>query len=316
MPYPDPFRPTQVGASTDGIAPVSFADFPGHLTLLQPQNRGFCLVLAALDHAVALVAVWIAVFNQACLNSVLPWSLGFGVASSALRIFEVRRSPAVALPRILVEPTMVFHMCQMFAFSILGGFFGAIPNLSSDGIAMRLMAIAFLAMTVMDGMIVCAARRRKRRVFELQLKDMELDIEACLPVVETVVFRGDEHVEAFPFASTCSICLSDFAEADVLGKLPCKHVFHADCLDSWLHSGGGAQRGEPGCPFRCGIVTRSSVDSILLDESSTEQAASSNDTSTRAAIRESALANGGDDPTVASQPLSDGNASGVIMHMV
>ena len=33
---------------------------------------------------------------------------------------------------------------------------------------------------------------------------------------------------------TCTICCTEFAAGDVLRKLTCPHVFHADCVDQWL----------------------------------------------------------------------------------
>jgi len=205
---------------------------------------------------------------------------------------------------------------------------------------MRLMALAFLAVTVADGIIVYACRY-KRRMLELQLEESPLDIEICLPVVENVVFTGDELIDGFSCGSTCSICLSDFAPADMLGKLPCKHVFHAGCLSSWLHSSGAArgQPGESGCPYRCGIskrrivtssrsthissqtgptIARSSVDSVWeADESEELQASLRDDTSTRGAPREPTLAGDSQTPsagTAVSQAISV--ASGVTMHTV
>jgi len=34
----------------------------------------------------------------------------------------------------------------------------------------------------------------------------------------------------------CSICLSDYEKGNILKTLPCKHNFHAECIDKWLGS--------------------------------------------------------------------------------
>lgn len=53
---------------------------------------------------------------------------------------------------------------------------------------------------------------------------------------------GGEH--QFPFGPTCSICLVDFETGDELRELPCRHIFHTDCIDLWL-------REHRNCPLRC-----------------------------------------------------------------
>lgn len=35
-------------------------------------------------------------------------------------------------------------------------------------------------------------------------------------------------------ALECTVCLSTFEEGELIRKLKCKHVFHKDCLDTWL----------------------------------------------------------------------------------
>ncbi|KAI9141666.1 ring finger protein 13, partial [Paraphysoderma sedebokerense] len=32
----------------------------------------------------------------------------------------------------------------------------------------------------------------------------------------------------------CSICLTQYDSNDYVRLLPCKHLFHSDCVDRWL----------------------------------------------------------------------------------
>lgn len=70
-----------------------------------------------------------------------------------------------------------------------------------------------------------------------------LSVEAIDALPKAVVQNGklrmcgvyqdvDEELDCH--ASSCSICLSDFAEEQVLLCLPCRHAFHRECLRSWL----------------------------------------------------------------------------------
>ncbi|KAI8901755.1 hypothetical protein BC833DRAFT_576558 [Globomyces pollinis-pini] len=38
--------------------------------------------------------------------------------------------------------------------------------------------------------------------------------------------------------ATCTICLCEYEEGDRLRQLGCKHHFHKDCIDEWLHRNG------------------------------------------------------------------------------
>jgi hypothetical protein len=32
----------------------------------------------------------------------------------------------------------------------------------------------------------------------------------------------------------CTICISDFEVGEELKQLPCRHIYHLECVDSWL----------------------------------------------------------------------------------
>jgi hypothetical protein len=48
----------------------------------------------------------------------------------------------------------------------------------------------------------------------------------------------------------CCICLTDFAAEENLKEMPCRHYFHAICLDTWLKQNGS-------CPIcRSSIISK------------------------------------------------------------
>jgi hypothetical protein len=49
--------------------------------------------------------------------------------------------------------------------------------------------------------------------------------------------------------TSCVICLADFEEECEVGKLPCGHVFHDECIQLWLLKGHEFAR----CPMRCKV---------------------------------------------------------------
>jgi hypothetical protein len=36
------------------------------------------------------------------------------------------------------------------------------------------------------------------------------------------------------FNDCCSVCLDDFEENNLVRSLPCRHVFHSQCIDPWF----------------------------------------------------------------------------------
>lgn len=44
--------------------------------------------------------------------------------------------------------------------------------------------------------------------------------------------------------AVCTVCLDEFNSSSEVRKLPCKHLFHAKCIEEWL-----AAQGLPNCPM-------------------------------------------------------------------
>ena len=42
--------------------------------------------------------------------------------------------------------------------------------------------------------------------------------------------KGHEIVEA----KDCQVCFEKFKDEDTVNKLPCKHLFHTDCINPWF----------------------------------------------------------------------------------
>ncbi|EPB83313.1 hypothetical protein HMPREF1544_09959 [Mucor circinelloides 1006PhL] len=70
-------------------------------------------------------------------------------------------------------------------------------------------------------------RQRQRRKNDIA----PTNFVAKLP---TYVFRREKIVDIEH--AECAICLEDYIEGDQLRTLPCKHEFHAKCVDAWLTS--------------------------------------------------------------------------------
>lgn len=52
-----------------------------------------------------------------------------------------------------------------------------------------------------------------------------------LPKIAISRFDIQDHGE-------CPICQEDYQENEIVTALPCKHLFHPDCIESWLKVNG------------------------------------------------------------------------------
>ncbi|KAJ7296229.1 hypothetical protein O6H91_11G063900 [Diphasiastrum complanatum] len=58
--------------------------------------------------------------------------------------------------------------------------------------------------------------------------------QATLETYPKIIF-SPQHPLPHTEDTSCSICLGDYKDEEVLRMLPdCRHVFHAHCIDSWL----------------------------------------------------------------------------------
>lgn len=70
-------------------------------------------------------------------------------------------------------------------------------------------------------------RQRQRRKNELA----PTDFVTRLP---TRKFRREKQDQSSEDHAECAICLEDYVDDDILRTLPCRHEFHASCVDAWL----------------------------------------------------------------------------------
>lgn len=97
-----------------------------------------------------------------------------------------------------------------------------------------------------------------------------INVLLALPLlVFTTKVIWDGHAKVTPKLSTltdpatqlgedisCTICLNDMTSGDLIGELPCGHIFHAQCINEWLAV-------RPRCPLRCAkLVNPSDLDQV------------------------------------------------------
>ncbi|CAL9081080.1 unnamed protein product [Musa textilis] len=130
---------------------------------------------------------------------------------------------------------------SMFSTDGIGGIgYGAGVSV---GVLLLVVTIA-LAFNSCAGTNATSSRWPARRLAGA-IADVETGLdEATLMRYPKVVFSQAKLVdEEGGAASRCSICLSEYEDADVLRVLPeCGHLFHLKCVDPWL-------RLRPTCPL-------------------------------------------------------------------
>eukprot|EP00929_Paragymnodinium_shiwhaense_P008120 TRINITY_DN112055_c0_g1_i1.p1 TRINITY_DN112055_c0_g1~~TRINITY_DN112055_c0_g1_i1.p1 ORF type:complete len:419 (-),score=70.70 TRINITY_DN112055_c0_g1_i1:669-1823(-) len=89
---------------------------------------------------------------------------------------------------------------------------------------------------------------------------------------------------------TCAICIEVIIAGDIVRRLPCGHVFHKSCVDSWLVRAAT-------CPMRCQVA--------LLDDADAAIAATAAAPSASPDVEEPPLASSGRGPGVIQEDSPD-----------
>ncbi|KAI8893724.1 hypothetical protein BC833DRAFT_607394 [Globomyces pollinis-pini] len=79
---------------------------------------------------------------------------------------------------------------------------------------------------------------KKRRLFKLFSRPAKKLEETQVPEDTLLVIPEQQYLELEEEDATCTICLSEYEEGENLRQLGCKHHFHKDCIDEWLHLNG------------------------------------------------------------------------------
>ncbi|CAL9100719.1 unnamed protein product [Musa textilis] len=124
------------------------------------------------------------------------------------------------------------------------GLSNRLHDVSGDSIPLLLLAVAAASIAYLRSLLL--------RLLPLSLSSSPADADADPePSVGSglagLVVLADHLASnrSFAFASCssggegrraeCAVCLCGLADGDRVRRLPCRHVFHGECLEGWLH---------------------------------------------------------------------------------
>lgn len=167
----------------------------------------------------------LALYYAAKIDNIL-WVL-YGISIFAEFIFFV--------VTIFIKPTIIYNMitCTSYNESALVGALLLVHSMHTI-----LVIKIFKFFQVLKNVIIISDLTLIIITFMLQYfshmydKDRELaDVQSC----DDAGIRNKIWVNIKGEISeiTCSICLEDYNDNDIVGKLICGHVFHEDCIGNW-----------------------------------------------------------------------------------
>lgn len=105
-----------------------------------------------------------------------------------------------------------------------------------DNAAWSIMTASFLSLLALCSVLTLFMYIRRARFRELAARMLErepLGMSASeVKAMPELVFRTGASESSG--LETCAICLEDYEEEETLRLLPCRHGFHAACIDQWL----------------------------------------------------------------------------------
>jgi len=108
---------------------------------------------------------------------------------------------------------------------------------SFENSAWSIMAISFISLLAMSAVLatcffVRRHRRRRESPHSSRVREVHRMSSRLVKAIPSLIFTAV--VEDNCTSATCAICLEDYTIGEKLRILPCRHKFHAFCVDAWL----------------------------------------------------------------------------------
>nr|XP_009801813.1 PREDICTED: RING-H2 finger protein ATL39-like [Nicotiana sylvestris] len=117
-----------------------------------------------------------------------------------------------------------------FVFMILAAFSFIIPVASGRKLVIKKEAVALTTLGIFTlAVVIFLFVYLVRYCIKLRFRTIGPRVVRLFPLLQY------SELNDFSFGVTrCNICLADFAQTEYIRMLPCSHVFHHDCIVTWM----------------------------------------------------------------------------------